>query len=431
MRVTVTGAGHVGLVHAAAMAVIGHQVTVIDCDVSRIKGLQEGVVPFHEPLLREEVVRQVNGKRLRFTLGARDAYGDAEVVFLCVGTPPRDDGSANLMAVENAARDIRKHAPRHCVVVEKSTVPTGTAERLLSALNYGRNDLHVASNPEFLREGTALRDTLNPDRIVVGTSTKLAADVLRDVYRPLIDSGSRYIETSVATAELSKHASNSMLAMRISYMNALAEVCDRTGADVERVAEIMGADPRIGPSFLKAGLGFGGFCFPKDVAALAHTFTQNGVSSALLDEVLDINERAVRSVFRKIESALWHVEGKNVVVFGVAFKPDTDDVRFSPALKLVEVLTESRAHVSVWDPAVDSVRVGDRDVFPHTDLYEAARNADVAVIATDWEQLHKLDFFSLSVEMSGREIIDARNFLSESEILAAEAAGFTVTGVGR
>jgi UDPglucose 6-dehydrogenase len=430
MRITVVGCGHVGLVQAVAMAAIGHQVIGIDSSPSRIEQLQEGGSPFHEPGLHEETTRQVNAGRLRFTTDPEKAYSTSNVIFLCVGTPPRADGGANLLAVESAAREISKHAADNTVVVEKSTVPPGTHEKLTEVLG---PRLHVASNPEFLREGTALADTMSPSRIVVGASSPIAHARMADVYQALVDTGTRYIATDVATAELSKHASNSMLSLKISFINAIAMLCDETGADVASVADIMGADPRIGRSFLDAGLGFGGFCFPKDVSALSKTFKMAGVDggSKLLDAVLDVNRQAVWRVYDKLEGYLWHLEGKKIAVLGLAFKPDTDDTRFSPAVSLIKKLLDSGASVTAWDPEVVSL-----EELPLLDraasIYDAAYQADAVVIATEWSEIRSLNFERLVDSMRGNLVVDGRNFLTDFQRSSAETMfGLRVVGVGR
>jgi UDPglucose 6-dehydrogenase len=432
MKVTVTGLGHVGLIQAVAMATLGHQVLGIDNDLERVEKLQGGVPPFHEPGLHAEMTRQVNADRLRFTSDPGTAYETADVIFLCVGTPPRDDGSANLIALENAARDIRECAKRHAVVVEKSTVPPGTHERLKIALNYGRTDLVVASNPEFLREGTALKDTMNPDRIVVGSDSGHAHRVLRDAYSPLIETGTRYIETDVATAELSKHASNSFLSTKISFINAIALLCERTGADVTKVAEIMGADPRIGPAFLNAGLGYGGFCFPKDVAALASTFEKNDIKygSLLLDDVQKINDEMIYHVIAKVEDDLWHLEGKRIALLGLAFKPGTDDTRFSPAVELVNRLEHAGADVVAWDPQVTEVDGSSSGIVDH--LLIALDGADIVVVATEHPEIRTgLMWNEAARRMKGRTVIDARNLFTDQDESIARMYGFTIVGVGR
>ena len=431
MNITVAGMGHVGLITAIAFSAIGHNVIGIDVDTNRISMLHDGEAPYFEPGLQEELDRQIRSGRIRFTTDSQTAYMSADVVFICVGTPPGENGEANLEAVWDAARNIGIWVPDGCVIVEKSTVPCGTHKRLIAVL--GRSStLDVASNPEFLREGTALRDTLEPSRIVVGAATEAVHRVLRDVYEVLTDSGTPYIATDIATAELAKHASNSMLATKISFMNAIARICDMTGADVTKIAEIMGADPRIGPAFLHAGLGFGGFCFPKDVAALSHTAKTLGTHSRLFDEVLLINQRALESVYAKIEDAFWNIAGKHIAVLGLAFKPDTDDIRYSPAMSLCFLLLQAGAEVVGWDPQAAAAARDELPALITADSpYTAAQGADLLVIATEWQETYTIDFERLADVMIGRFVMDARNVLDDWQRSYAAKLGFTVIGVGR
>lgn len=429
MNITVIGLGHVGLVHAAAMAAIGHDVIGIDSDRARIATLLNGEVPFHEPGLSEEVHRQRRAGRLEFTNDPHVAYSGSEVAFICVGTPALPNGKADLSAVEAAARELeRSSAPGGLVVVEKSTVPPGTHELLRRLL---RADMCVASNPEFLREGTAMTDTLNPDRIVVGTDEAFADAVMRDVYSTMTDSGTRYVATSVATAELAKHACNSFLATKISFINAIANLCDAVGADVSQVAGVMGSDPRIGPDFLEAGLGYGGFCFPKDVAALSETFYDHGIveASLLLQQVQRINRGMIGHVIAKLTRYVGLLPGSRVAVLGLAFKPGTDDTRYSPAVSLARTLERRGARVSTWDPKVRNVE--ELHAKPYPDIYNACRGAKAIILATEWDDIHRMSFARLADVMDGTTIIDARNMLSDSERSRAAAAGLSVIGVGQ
>jgi UDPglucose 6-dehydrogenase len=435
MRIAVVGMGHVGLVTAVALSAIGHNVIGLDSDEDRIIGLFNAQLPFYEPGLKEEMARQTFAGRLWFCTSPADAYPAAEVVFICVGTPPDENGAANLIAVERAALSIYEHASDGCVVVEKSTVPCGTHQRLSRALG-GYSRIYVASNPEFLREGTALMDTLEPSRIVVGTNSESARLALRGVYQPIIDSMEgepfAYIETDIATAELAKNASNAMLATKISFMNLMARICEAGGADVTKVAEVMGADPRIGPAFLDAGIGFGGFCFPKDVAALAYTAQSLGCDPDLLNEVLAINQDALLTVFERIKTELWHLQGKQVGVLGLAFKPDTDDTRFSPAVELCRLLIEGGATVVGWDPqAGKSAQTELPDLILAGDPYIAAEGSDLLVIATEWPETADLDIDRLAGVIKGRTIVDGRNMLPDWKVSYAETQGFKVFGVGR
>ena len=431
MKVAVIGTGHVGLVTCVALAKMGHEVVGTDIDAEKIALLQDGVSPFFEPQLEESLREEMARSRLSFTSRASEAVAGATVVFICVGTPARASGDANLVAIENSARDIARHAQDGLVVVEKSTVPAGTAERLRRMLERERDDVtfHVASNPEFLREGTALRDALEPDRIVIGTESEWASGVLRLLYEPLTRKGYRLIETDIATAELAKHASNAFLAMKISFANALARICERAGADVTSVAEVMGTDPRIGRAFLNAGLGYGGYCFPKDVAALERLAARHGYDFGLLREVDRVNREAVEAVADKVEEAVWNLEDKRIALLGLAFKPGTDDVRFSPALDLARRLLSAGATVVGFDPHAAS---NAKEELPELELagdpYEAAAGAHCLVLATEWEEFRRLDWAALRETMAYPVVVDARNALDP---IAMVAAGFTYHPVGR
>ncbi|MDQ3982703.1 MAG: UDP-glucose/GDP-mannose dehydrogenase family protein, partial [Actinomycetota bacterium] len=338
MHIGVIGTGHVGLVTCASLAKVGHQVVGSDVDAAKIETLRKGRTPFFEPGLDELVAQQIDEARLAFTQESEEAVAEAEVVFICVGTPPRDSGEANLVAVEQSVIDVARKAKRRAVVVEKSTVPAGTAQRLRRTLKQVRpsslDALELASNPEFLREGRAIEDSLHPDRILIGAESERAFEVMREVYRPWIDQGHRLIETDLATAELAKHACNAFLALKISFANALARICERAGADVTDIADIMGSDARIGRAFLNAGLGYGGSCFPKDLLAFERLAHGLGYDFPILREVARINEEALDATVDKIVDALWNLEDKRIALLGLSFKPGTDDLRFAPALGL-------------------------------------------------------------------------------------------------
>jgi UDPglucose 6-dehydrogenase len=422
MNVTVMGTGHVGLVTSVAFAQLGHDVVGTDIDGRTIDLLTEGISPFFEPGLQDALREEMSAGRLRFTSDPGDALQRADVVFICVGTPARANGEANLVAMEASARDIARHAPDGVVVVEKSTVPAGTAGRVRATLALERPGFRfdVASNPEFLREGTALRDTLEPDRIVIGVESERAGAVLRLLYRPLTDHGYPLIETDITTAELAKHASNAFLALKISYANAMARLCERAGADVTSVADIMGADPRIGRAFLSAGLGYGGYCFPKDVAALSKLSSRLGYAFPLLDEVERLNEEAVGATVAKVEDALWNLEGKRIAILGLAFKPNTDDIRFSPALALATRLLAAGSSVAAYDP---QAAVNAKRELPELEIsddpYEAADGARCLVLATEWDQFRHLDLVKVRERMASPIIVDARNALDAESVLAA------------
>lgn len=431
MDVAVIGTGHVGLITAVSMAILGHRVVATDIDHEKIERMSRGEAPFFEPGLEEALEAELLTDRLRFTADTADAVGEAEVVFICVGTPPRHDGQANLIALEHSATAIARHATRNPVVVEKSTVPAGTADRLRSTLmlESGGERFDVVSNPEFLREGTALADAMHPDRIVVGAESDRGRTMMQRLYSPLTARGCPLLETDIPTAELAKHASNAFLAMKISFANALARISERAGADISSVVDVMGADPRIGRAFLSAGLGYGGFCFPKDVAALERLAARLGYDFALLREVARLNDEAVETVVSTIEEALWNLDGKRIAVFGLAFKPGTDDVRFSPALALSRTLLDAGANVVGYDPQAAHTA---KDELPEIgiaqDPYEAAAGAHCVVLATDWDEFRGLDLERLRAAMSYPVFVDGRNLFDPGEIAAA---GLTYYGMGK
>lgn len=431
MKVAVMGTGHVGLVTGVAFASLGHDVVATDIDGEKIRLLQAGTSPFYEAGLEEALRREMAAGRLAFTSEASEALEQAEAVFVCVGTPARANGEANLVAMETSARQIARFAPDGVVVVEKSTVPAGTAERVRTTLARERPGFlfDVASNPEFLREGTALQDALEPDRIVIGVESEHARDVLRNLYRPLTDRGYRLMETDIATAELAKHASNAFLSLKISFANALARICELAGADVTAVADVMGADPRIGRAFLNAGLGYGGYCFPKDVMALERLAARLGYGFPLMREVSRLNDEAVAAAAARVEEALWNLEDKRVAVLGLAFKPGTDDIRFSPALALARRLLDAGAQVIGFDPEAAAAAKQDvPELRIASDPYEAATDAHCLVIATEWPEFRALDLARLKDVMAYPVIVDGRNALEPAE---AEAAGFTYYPMGR
>jgi UDPglucose 6-dehydrogenase len=425
------GTGHVGLVTCVAFAELGHDVVGTDVDVEKIELLQRGVAPFFEPGLEEMLASGMRSAKLRFVAEASTAIQDAEIVFVCVGTPARANGDANLRAMEHVAGTIARYGRDGAVVVEKSTVPAGTADRVRTTLERegrGRR-FDVASNPEFLREGSAMHDALRPDRIVIGIESARALDALRRLYAPLLAEGVPLIVTDIRTAELAKHASNAFLSLKISFSNALAQICERAGADVTAVADVMGSDPRIGRAFLDAGLGYGGYCFPKDVAALRRLAERLGYAFPLLGEVERLNEEAIDAAVAKIEDSLWNLEGKRVAVLGLAFKPGTDDVRFSPALALVRRLQAAGCDVIGFDPHAATTA---KDELPQLELassaYEAATGSHALVIATDWPEFAELDLTELRQRMAQPVVVDGRNLLDPHEM--AEA-GFWYHPTGR
>ena len=431
MKVGVVGTGHVGLPTAAALAHIGHNVVAMDSDPDKLALLASGEMPFYEPGLQELVRENVDAGRLEFSSSPQRLMDGVEVVFICVGTPTRATGEANLLAIETAAGSITEHAGGPFVLVQKSTVPAGTGHRLVDVLQRYRSNasFSVVANPEFLREGCAVEDSLQPSRILAGSDSADALETVRLLYLPLIEAGALWIPTDIQTAELAKHASNAFLATKISFANALAQICERAGADVVAVADAMGADPRIGRAFLNAGLGYGGFCFPKDLAAFDALSTRLGYDFDLLREVRRINDEAVGSVFNKIEHEMWNLEKKRVALLGLSFKPNTSDTRFSPSLVLAEKLLAAGAEVVGYDPeAGRGARENVPGLLVADDPYEALAGAHCAVIATDWSEFADLDLVKAAEIMRFKVIVDARNLLDPD---AAEAAGFTYLPTGR
>jgi UDPglucose 6-dehydrogenase len=420
----------VGLVAAAALAELGHRVVGTDADLEKLTGLERGEIPFFEPGLPELVAAGRATGRLRFAETIAGAVAGCEVVFICVGTPAREDGSANLLAVETAARTVARFATGPVVIVQRSTVPAGTAHRVRRALAQERPEIHfqVVSNPEFLREGQAIEDSLHPDRILVGANSLAAFEKMRRLYAPLISTGCQLIETDIETAELSKHACNAFLAMKISFANALARICERAGADVTAVTRVMGADPRIGHMFLAAGLGYGGYCFPKDLQAFHRLAAALGYDFPLLEEVARINDEAVEAVVRKVEDALWNLEDKRVALLGLAFKPGTDDTRFSPALTLARRLIQKKSHVVAYDPQVSDVTSEVPGLEQAHDPYAAAAGADCVVLCTDWPEFRAIDLWRLRDVMAYPIFVDGRNLLDPEQM---RAAGFTYYSAGR
>ncbi len=431
MRVAVIGTGHVGLITCVTFARAGHHVVGLDSDDHKVAFLAAGEPPFYEPGLEDLLHEELEAGRLRFTSHPEEAVAGAEVAFICVGTPPLANGEASLVAVEEAARAVALHAPDGIVVVEKSTVPAGTAERVAVTIARERPGLkfHVVSNPEFLREGRAIADSLRPDRILVGAGSVRAFQAMRRLYRPFTRAGATLIETDVPTAELAKHACNAFLALKISFGNALARICELAGADVVAVADVMGADHRIGRDFLDVGLGYGGYCFPKDLVAFERLAERLGYPFPLLREIARINDEAVEAAAMKVAEALWNLEGKRVALFGLAFKPGTDDVRFSPALALARRLLRAGARVIGYDPRATALA---SEAMPELELaadpYEAADGAHCAVLCTDWDEFGTLDLARLRRAMRYPVLVDGRNMFDRADM---EEAGFAYYPTGR
>jgi UDPglucose 6-dehydrogenase len=433
MRVVVVGTGHVGLLTAATLSALGHDVVGIDEDEEKIGQLIGGIAPFFEPELPELIERGMSSGNLRFEVEPSGAVSGAEILFICVGTPARASGEANLAAVERSARGLARHLSGPIVVVEKSTVPAGTAHRLWQVLKLERPDLsdeiEVVSNPEFLREGQAVEDSFRPGRILVGARSERGFEAMRRLYEPLTRDGARLIETDIQTAELAKHASNAFLAMKISYANALARLCERAGADVMDVADVMGSDPRIGREFLDAGLGWGGYCFPKDLQAFERLSAQLGYDFRLLRDVERINDEAIVATVEKVKDALWNLEDKRIALLGLSFKPQTDDVRLSPALALARRLLDEDAIVVGYDPEAGAnakSELPDLDVA--ASVYDAIEGAHCMVVCTDWDEFRSLDLRRAKELLAHPIVVDGRNIFDPAEM---RAKGFVYYGTGR
>jgi UDPglucose 6-dehydrogenase len=445
MKISVIGAGYVGLTTAACLAQIGHDVFCSESDVDKLAKLQNGIMPLFEPHLEKIIEVTRNAGRLRFG-STEDAVDWGRAIFICVGTPPLPNGDADLCAIEGVARTIAKRASGYRLIIEKSTVPVQTGSQLgkhLSVHSTKRLEYDVASNPEFLREGTAVEDFLHPDRIVVGVDSSRAAQLLREIYEPVIGHSFPcpvhtdcpkikdpvFLSTDTSSAELIKHASNSFLAMKISFINMVANLCEAVGADVTKVAEGMGLDPRIGPAFLNAGIGFGGFCFPKDVQAFVRIAQKSGCDFSLLKEVEKINQGRIHEFVEKIRQELWVLRGKKIAVWGLAFKPDTDDVRFAPSIALVKSLLEEGASVSAYDPeAMEKAKVLLPSIHYCADPYQAAEGADAILLVTEWGEFRGIDWDRVREAVDRPLIFDGRNMLNAADVTGH---GFHYVSIGR
>ena len=447
MHVSVIGSGYVGLVTGACLAEIGHAVVCMDDDARKIATLQEGRLPVYEPHLETIVTRNRRAGRLRFTAGVGEAVREAAIIFICVNTPPRPDGEADLTYVERAVRRIAEQATRNTIITEKSTVPVQTGQWIEKTLTVYKQRpgiaFEVASNPEFTREGAAVEDFLHPDRIVVGVSGPRAEAALRELYAPIVDGkfacpihldcrvdrAVPFLVTDIASAELIKHASNSFLAMKIALANAVADVCDAAGADILQVVRGVGLDKRIGRAFLNAGIGFGGSCFPKDLKAFVKIAEQNGYDFALLKEVERINASRRQLVVTKLKQTLWNLAGKRVGLLGLAFKPHTDDVREAPALAIARRLIDEGADVRGYDPqASDKAKQVVPDLEICGDAYAVAEQAEALVLCTEWPEFLSLDYARLKAAMVRPLLLDGRNMLDRETLTAL---GFEYIGIGR
>jgi len=444
MNVGIIGSGHVGLVAGACLAEVGHRVLCADSDERKIELLSRDIVPIYEPGLEALLVRNRAAGRLAYTLSLEETVRGSDVLFICVGTPTTETGEANLYYVDKVAGEVGALLAEPKIVVEKSTVPvrTGACVRRAIERSSGTSDFEVVSNPEFLREGSAVEDFLFPDRIVVGVESERGAAAMRQLYQPIVDQSFELartreprlervpmIVTSVSSAELIKHAANSFLALKISYINALASVCELAGADVAEVAEGLGLDRRIGKQFLKAGAGYGGYCLPKDVAAFYQICREMGYEFGLLKEVMEINRRQKASIVEKVVKALWLVRDKTIGILGLAFKPDTDDMREAPAIDVVRALQAQGARIRAYDPhAMETARSILTDVTYCASPYEAAEGCHALVLMTEWEEFADLDLPRLRDAMRLPVVVDGRNVLCPKTM---RELGFEYQGVGR
>lgn len=425
MNIAIVGTGYVGLVSGACFAEMGVDVTCVDIDQNKIDRLLLGEIPIYEPGLEDMVKRNVEAGRLHFTTDLTSCLDDVEVVFSAVGTPPDEDGSADLKYVLAVARTFGRHIKKYTILVTKSTVPVGTAQKVKAVIQEELDKrgekvaFEVALNPEFLKEGAAVKDFMTPDRVVVGTESIRACKIMSRLYKPFMLSGERMIFTDIPSAEMIKYAANSMLATRISFMNDIANLCEQVGADVNMVRKGVGSDTRIGKKFLYAGCGYGGSCFPKDVKALIKTAEQNGCEMKVLKAVEEVNEKQKSILFEKLQRHYaGSLKGRTIALWGLAFKPETDDMREAPALVLIDKLTGSGCMVKVYDPIAMGEckrRIGDKVIYCK-DMYDAVVDADALLLVTEWKEFRMPSFAVLEKTMAGKVIVDGRNIYDKEEV---------------
>jgi len=431
VNITVIGTGYVGLVLGACLAETGNPVVCADLDQAKIDGLKQNVLPIYEPGLDDYVERNQSQGRLRFTTDVPAAISTAEVVFIAVGTPPDEDGSADLRHVLAVAEQIGRHMRRELVIVTKSTVPVGTAAKVAAAVSkHAKFPFHMCSNPEFLKEGAAIDDFMKPDRVVIGVDTDHARSAMAELYAPFVRTGKPIIFMDIPSAEMTKYAANAMLATRISFMNEIANLCERVGADVDNVRKGIGSDGRIGPAFLFPGPGYGGSCFPKDVKALVRTAKECDVPLRVLASVEEANDVQKHRLYDKLKTVLGDLRGRRVALWGLAFKPNTDDMREAPALVLIDQLLEAGAEVVAHDPVAmheAQRRIGDRISYAETS-YGALPGADALAIVTDWNEYRHPDFARIKETLKSPVVVDGRNLYDRRKMAAL---GFTYASIGR
>ena len=436
MNIAIVGTGYVGLVSGACFAEMGIDVTCVDINPEKIKCLLNGEIPIYEPGLDDLVKRNVEAGRLHFTTDLTTSLDNVEVVFSAVGTPPDEDGSADLQYVLEVARTFGRNIKKYTILVTKSTVPVGTAKKVKAVIEEELTkrgeqiDFEVASNPEFLKEGAAIKDFMSPDRVVVGVESDRAKKVMERLYRPFQMNNYRLYFMDIPSAEMTKYAANAMLATRISFMNDIANLCDLVGANVDMVRKGIGADTRIGSKFLYPGCGYGGSCFPKDVKALAHTAREYGYTMGVIEAVEAVNERQKEIVVKKLQDKLGTLRGKTIALWGLAFKPETDDMREAPALVVIEKLLEAGASVKVYDPvAMDECRrrIGDRVVYCK-DMYDVVIDADALAVLTEWKEFRIPSWSVIKRVMKQPVLVDGRNIYSKDEVIAE---GFEYAAIGK
>ena len=428
-NIAIIGTGYVGLVTGACFAELGNRVICIDNDENKIKDLKKSIIPIYEPGLEEIVRRNVKKKRLVFSSSIKEGVEKSEVIFIAVGTPSKDNGDADLTCIENVSQVIAKHLKSYRLIVEKSTVPVETGKWIEHTIKLNvkkRIKFDVASNPEFLKEGTAIDDFMHPDRVVIGVRTKKAKDILSELYKPL---KCPIVITDIESAEIIKHASNSFLATKISFINAVSQICERVGADIVKVAEGVGLDKRIERKFFDAGIGYGGSCFPKDIDAFIRLSEKNGYDFCLLKEVKRINEEQKKVIVKKIEDNLWIIKNKTIGILGLSFKPGTDDMRSAPSVDIINALQVDGAAIKAFDPqAMPKARKILKNVKFCKDPYELAKGSDCLVLLTEWDEFKELDFKKIKKLLKHHIIFDGRNIYNREEL---EMIGFKYIGIGR
>jgi UDPglucose 6-dehydrogenase len=429
MRVCMIGTGYVGLVSGTCFAEIGHEVVCVDNDKEKIDILKKGGVPIYEPGLEDMIKRNVEAGRLSFTTSIAEGVARSLFLFIAVGTPPKEDGEPDLSSVEKVAEEIGSSMDEYKIIVEKSTVPVQTGKwvhAVIERFSKKVRDFDVASNPEFLREGSAIGDFLNPDRVVLGVETEKAKDKLLELYEPI---DAPKIVTDIASAELIKHASNALLSTKISFINAISIICEKSDADVLKVAEGIGMDKRIGKDFLNAGVGFGGFCFPKDIKAFISIAAKLGYDFRLLKEVDNVNNEQMIRAVDKLEGMLWNLKEKTIGVLGLSFKPNTDDMRFAPSITIIRELKKRGAHIKAYDPvAMGRARAIIQEIEYCKDAYDVAQDTDAVMLVTEWDEFKKLDIQKLKSIMRQPVFLDGRNVFDPQEMVQA---GFIYSGIGR